>query len=49
MKERGQQMAFIEIKDVRFSYAMEAGAEKEVLHGINLDIGQGEFAAAIVP
>ena len=40
-------MAFIEIKDVRFSYAMEAGAEKEVLHGINLDIGQGEFVALL--
>ena len=40
-------MAFIEVKDVRFSYAMEAGAEKEVLHGINLDIGQGEFVALL--
>jgi len=40
-------MAFIDVKDVRFSYDLEAGARKEVLHGISLQIGQGEFVALL--
>lgn len=40
-------MAFIDVKDVHFSYSLEAGVKKEVLHGIDLQIGQGEFVALL--
>ncbi len=40
-------MAFIQVKDVHFSYDLEPGARKEVLHGINLEIGEGEFVALL--
>ena len=36
--------AGIELKDVRFKYK-----DKEVLHGINMEIKQGEFAAIVGP
>ncbi len=32
------------LKDVRFSYK-----DKEILHGVNMEIGQGEFAAIVGP
>ena len=37
-------MAFIECRNLHFSYGEETG---EVLHGINLDIEQGEFVALL--
>ena len=39
----------IEIKDVRRSYGVGTPVVTEVLHGINLTIGQGEFAALTGP
>ncbi len=40
-------MAFIDIKDVKFSYNQGTVDEKEVLHGINLNIEKGEFVALL--
>ncbi len=40
-------MAFIEVRDVRFSYDLEAGVGQEVLHGVSLQIEQGEFVALL--
>lgn len=40
-------MAFIEVKDVRFTYHMEAMDALEVLHGVNLTVEQGEFVALL--
>lgn len=40
-------MSFIEVKNVRFTYHMEAMDALEVLHGVNLDVGQGEFIALL--
>lgn len=40
-------MAFIEIRDVYFSYNLGAEEEREVLHGIDLNIEQGEFVALL--
>ena len=37
-------MAFIECRDLHFSYGEETG---EVLHGVNLDIERGEFVALL--
>lgn len=42
--KRKPQGADIALKDVRFSYR-----EKEVLHGVNMEIKQGEFAAIVGP
>ena len=41
---RKPQGSDITLKDVRFSYK-----EKEVLHGVNMEIRQGEFAAIVGP
>ena len=43
----GKNLAFIEARGVRFSYDTEEGAAREVLHGIDLDIEQGEFVALL--
>ena len=40
-------MAFIDVRDVRFSYDLEAGVGQEVLHGVSLQIEQGEFVALL--
>ena len=40
-------MAFIDVKNVRFSYDTEPGASREVLHGIDLQIEKGEFVALL--
>lgn len=40
-------MSFIEVNDVRFSYEPEAADAREVLHGITLQIEQGEFVALL--
>lgn len=40
-------MAFIDVRDVRFSYDLEAGVGQEVLHGASLQIEQGEFVALL--
>lgn len=40
-------MSFIEVNNVRFSYEPEAADAKEVLHGITLQIEQGEFVALL--
>lgn len=40
-------MSFIEVKDLRFSYNPEEADSREVLHGINLNIEQGEFVALL--
>lgn len=40
-------MSFIEVKDLKFSYNLGEEDEKEVLHGINMDIEQGEFIALL--
>lgn len=40
-------MAFIEMKDVRFSYDPEALDAKEALHGVSLEIEAGEFVALL--
>lgn len=40
-------MAFIEVKDVHFSYDSEAGKGNEVLHGVGLEIEKGEFVALL--
>ena len=42
--KRKPQGSDIVLKDVRFSYK-----EKEVLHGVNMEIRQGEFAAIVGP
>ena len=42
--KRKPQGSDITLKDVRFSYK-----EKEVLHGVNMEIKQGEFAAIVGP
>lgn len=42
--KRRLQGSDITLKDVRFSYK-----EKEVLHGVNMEIKQGEFAAIVGP
>ncbi len=39
-------MAFIEVKDLRYSYETEEGS-LEVLHGVSLDIEAGEFVALL--
>ncbi len=39
----------VEIKNVRRSYGIGTPVVTEVLHGINLTIGQGEFAALMGP
>ncbi len=46
-KDVGAQMAFIEMKGVRFSYDTEPGGAREVLHGIDLEIQEGEFVALL--
>ncbi len=40
-------MAFIQIKGLRFRYETEEGGAREVLHGVDLDIEQGEFVALL--
>ncbi len=40
-------MAFIEIKDVRFSYNLGTPEAKEVLHKISMSIEKGEFVALL--
>ncbi len=40
-------MALLELKEVRFSYEPEAVEPKEVLHGVTLQIEQGEFVALL--
>lgn len=40
-------MSFIEVKNVRFTYHMEAMDALEVLHGVSLNVGQGEFIALL--
>ncbi len=40
-------MALLELKEVRFSYEPEAVDAKEALHGITLQIEQGEFVALL--
>jgi len=40
-------MAFVEVKNVKFSYDSEVPDENEVLHGINLEIEQGDFVALL--
>lgn len=40
-------MSFIEVKDVTFKYNEDTVEEKEVLHGINLNIEKGEFVALL--
>lgn len=40
-------MAFIEARDVRFSYDTESVDAREVLHGVNLNIESGEFVALL--
>ncbi len=40
-------MAFIQVKDVRFSYDQEEAGGREVLHGVSLEIEQGEFVALL--
>ena len=37
-------MAFIECRDLHFSYSEESG---EVLHGVDLDIEKGSFVALL--
>ena len=39
----------VELRDVRKSYGLGTPVETEVLHGINLDISEGEFAALTGP
>jgi energy-coupling factor transport system ATP-binding protein len=39
-------LAFIEVKDLRYSYETEEGS-LEVLHGVSLDIEAGEFVALL--
>ena len=40
-------MSFIEAQGVRFSYETEDAGKKEVLHGIDLKIEEGEFVALL--
>ncbi len=40
-------MAFIDIKDVCFSYDLEAGVKKDVLHHVSLQVERGEFVALL--
>ncbi len=40
-------MPLIELKDVRFSYDPETVDPQEVLHGVSLSIGEGEFVALL--
>ena len=39
----------VELRDVRKSYGLGTPVETKVLHGINLDISEGEFAALTGP
>jgi lipoprotein-releasing system ATP-binding protein len=39
----------VELRDVRKSYGLDTPVETEVLHGINLAISEGEFAALTGP
>ena len=40
-------MAFIEAQQVRFSYEPESVDAREVLHGVDLSIEEGEFVALL--
>ena len=40
-------MSFIEAQSVRFSYDTEETGKLEVLHGIDLNIEEGEFVERI--
>lgn len=40
-------MAFLEVKQVRFSYDAQTADAREVLHGVDLEIEEGEFVALL--
>ncbi len=40
-------MSFIELKDLKFTYGTENEDNQEILHGINMNIEQGEFVALL--